>query len=162
MHFAGLTRGQEENLARVMGIALAEVRRRLTEAGSAALALAGEEIVGYGWVQYGMVRIPDLRLEVALPKDHAYIWDCLTLPTYRGRGIFPGLLRYILKDLHEHGFRQAWAAIAPGNAASRRAFAKAGFRLVAYTYGGIGAFTARPTSAATPEEASLLRANFSS
>ena len=40
------------------------------------------------------------------------------------------------------------------------AFAKAGFRLVAYTYGGIGTLTARPTAQATPEEAALLGANF--
>ena len=161
VRFAGLDGGQERDLARVIGISVSDLRRRLEDFGSAALALDGDTIAGYGWVRYGMVRIPDLRLEIALPKDHVYIWDCLTFPAYRGRGIFPGLLHYLLDDLDRQGIRQAWAAIAPGNLASQRAFAKAGFRLVAYTDGGVGTFAARPTPEATPEEAALLTASFS-
>jgi ribosomal protein S18 acetylase RimI-like enzyme len=160
VRFIDLTGDREATLAAVMRVATEALRRRLAESGSAALALTGEEIVGYGWVRYGALRIPDLRLEVPLPKDHAYIWDCLTLPPHRGRGIFPGLLRFLLEELRERGFRQAWAATAPGNTASVRAFAKAGFRLVATTYGGTGSLEARPTPRAMPEEAAWLRSRF--
>jgi ribosomal protein S18 acetylase RimI-like enzyme len=161
IRFAELANGQETALARASGISMAEVHRRLADSGSATLALDGETIAGYGWVQYGMVRIPDLRLAFSLPKHHVYIWDCLTLPAYRGRGVFPGLLRHMLDVLSRQGIVQVWAAIAPGNVASQRAFAKAGFRLVAYTDGGVGNFRALPTAAASPKEAALLTASFS-
>jgi len=161
IRFAELASGQETALARTGGISVAEVHRRVADFGSAILALDGDTIAGYGWVQYGRVRIPDLRLDFSLPKHHVYVWDCVTLPAYRGHGIFPGLLRYLLEIVRRQGIAQVWAAIAPGNLASQRAFAKAGFRLVALTDGDIGTFQARPTSAATPEEAALITASFS-
>ncbi|HXT37863.1 MAG TPA: GNAT family N-acetyltransferase [Chloroflexota bacterium] len=161
IRFGELASGQETALARTSGISVAEVHRRLADSGSAILALDGDTIAGYGWVQYGRVRIPDLRLAFSLPKHQVYIWDCVTLPAYRGHGIFPGLLRYLLELLRRQGIEQVWAAIAPGNLASQRAFAKAGFRLVAFTDGNIGTFKARPTSEATPEEAALITSSFS-
>lgn len=157
LRFAGVEPGREHALAQAMGVDTGVVRGRLEHAGSAAVAIDRAKIAAYGWVLYGRISIPDLRLEIALPADHAYIWDCLTLPAYRGRGVFPGLLRYLLEDMRGRGIRLAWAATAPGNSASVRAFAKAGFRLVALTGGDIGSFSARPTQAATADEAALLR-----
>ncbi|MGH2345210.1 MAG: GNAT family N-acetyltransferase, partial [Chloroflexota bacterium] len=133
VRFADLTPAREESLADAMRIAVGEVRRREADAGTAFLALTDNQIAGYGWVLHGMFRVPELLLEAPLPANHVYIWDCLTLPRYRGRGVFPALLRHMVDELRGQGVRQAWAATAPGNTASMRAFAKANFRLVAYT-----------------------------
>jgi L-amino acid N-acyltransferase YncA len=160
VRFIALTSVWEERLADSMGLGVREVRRRQTDAGTAVLALADNRIACYGWVLHGLFRIPELRLEAPLPANHVYIWDCLTLPRYRGRGIFPALLHHMIEELRGQGIRQAWAATAPGNRSSMRAFAKAGFRLVAYTEGGIGTFAAMPTAQATSEEAVVLRASF--
>ncbi len=160
VRFIALTSAWEERLADAMGVGVREVRRRQADAGTAVLALAENRIACYGWVLHGLFRIPELLVESRLPPRNVYIWDCLTLPPYRGRGIFPALLRHMLDELRGEGVRQAWAATAPGNAASMRAFAKAGFRLVAYTEGGIGTFAAVPTAQATAEEAAVLRTSF--
>jgi ribosomal protein S18 acetylase RimI-like enzyme len=103
-----------------------------------------------------MIRIYELHLAVPIPHGHAYIWDCATLPPYRNRGIFAGLLRFMLEDLRLQGDLQAWGAVAPGNEPSLRAFSRAGFRLVAHMHLGPGSIVATPTTDASAAEAALL------
>ncbi|MDB5075479.1 MAG: hypothetical protein JWO42_1658 [Chloroflexi bacterium] len=146
-------------LAEVMHITEAEIDRRYALGNRAYVALLDDDtIVGYGWVSYDCIRIYELGLEIPLPPGHAYIWDCATVDRYRGRGIFPGLLRFMLEDLRQQGITHVWAGVAPGNTASLRSFARAGFRLVAETTITDSQFEARPTAAATQEEAAALRA----
>ena len=156
LRFTKLTPERESDLAAAAGIAVSEVDRRLADGGIAFLALVQDRIACYGWVLRGMLRIPDLNLQVPLPEGHTYIWDCRTVPDFRGRGIFPALLHFMLEELRGLGVRQAWAATAPGNAPSVRAFAKAGFRRVANSYGPRGTITLKATAEATAEETQVL------
>ena len=124
--------GEEAQLAAAMGLLPQAVQARLAPGGKAVLALDGQgRIACYGWVRYDAIRIDDIALLLPLPSGHAYIWDCLTLPEYRGHHIFPGLLRFLLEALRQEGMHEAWAGVAPGNTASMRAFARAGFRHIA-------------------------------
>ncbi len=149
--------GHEGALARAMEVEDAEVHRRLAKGARASVALLGDRsIAGYGWVSHDAARIYELGIHVRLPHGHAYIWDCLTLPAYRGRGIFPALLRFIVEQQRIAGIRQVWAGVAPENDASLRSFARAGFRLVAHTYLDDGQCEVHPTHEATPREVRLL------
>jgi ribosomal protein S18 acetylase RimI-like enzyme len=158
IHFAFCAPGQEAALAAAMHEPHATARARVAEGGSAALALTADgRIAGYGWIRYGAIRIDDLPLRLPLPADHAYIWDCLTVPELRGRGIFPGLLRFMLAALQQRkGTRQAWAGVAPGNDASLHAFARAGFRVVAQIGMAQGRVRVRTLPTARPDEVAVL------
>ncbi len=156
--FAALSPDRAGDLARAMGTEVAEIHRREARGARASLALLDEGgVVGYGWVSYDAVRIYELGVYVPLLKGHAYIWDCATLPQYRGRGIFAGLLRFMMERLRLEGRRQVWGGVAPGNLPSQRAFARAGFRLVAETRIINGTVAIRMLPAASPSEAAALR-----
>jgi len=146
-------------LADVMHVAddVIHARRALGSRVTVALLEQGE-VAGYGWVSFDSIHIRELQFEVALPRGYAYIWDCVTLQPYRGRGIFPGLLRFMLEDLRSQGVVQVLALVAPGNVASLKSFGRAGFRLIAKTSLDIGHFAVEPTPAATDAEAAVLKA----
>jgi ribosomal protein S18 acetylase RimI-like enzyme len=146
-------------LADAMAVRDDEIHTRRAMGNTASLALTtNDAIAAFGWVSFDAIRIYELRLEVPIPRGHAYIWDCATLPAYRGRHIFPGLLQFMAEDMRRQGVIQIWAGVAPGNVASIRSFARAGFRLVAKSSLSPGHFDVFPTAAATPDEVATLRA----
>jgi GNAT superfamily N-acetyltransferase len=147
-----------QSLADAMHVPVDNVFERRAMAADASLALLEDDsIAGYGWVSHDTIRIYELKLAVPIPRGHAYIWDCATLPPYRGRGIFSGLLRFLLEDLRLQGDIQAWGAVAPGNEPSLHAFSRAGFRLAGRAGLGVGLFEVTPTAEATPDEVALIR-----
>jgi ribosomal protein S18 acetylase RimI-like enzyme len=151
--------GLSRQLAEVMHTSEATIDQRRALGNRASVALLDDDtIVGYGWVSYDAIRIYELNVEIPIPRGHAYIWDCATVEQYRGRGIFPGLLRFMLEELRLQGIAQVWAGVAPGNTASLKSFARAGFRLVAHTTITDSQFEVWPTSAATSDEVTALRA----
>ena len=158
MRLALLTAEYTAALTTAMAVPKAEVQRRLDAGGIAALALLSDNtIAGYGWVSFDAARVYELRVEIWLPRQHAYIWDCETLPPYRGRHIFPALLRYLLEELRHRQISQVWAAVAPGNNASLHSFARASFRLVAEMEFSNGTVHAFPTDQALPPELAAMR-----
>jgi GNAT superfamily N-acetyltransferase len=146
-------------LAEAMAMPEDEIHARRALGNTASLALTADHLIAsFGWLSYDAIRIKELRIEAPIQRGHAYIWDCATLPAYRGRGIFPGLLHFMVEDLRRQGVMQIWAAVAPGNHASLRAFTRAGFRLVAESIVTPERLEAFPTAEATAEEAASLRA----
>ncbi len=60
------------------------------------------------------------------------IGDCVTHPEYRGLGIYPHVLSYILRDLQADGQTQrVYIFVAPDNTPSIRGIEHAGFKFVA-------------------------------
>ena len=88
------------------------------------------EIASYGWVTFDEERIGELGLSIRLQADEAYIWDCATLPAYRGQGLYLALLAYISGELAAGGRRRIWIGANVDNTASQKTFARAGFQAV--------------------------------
>lgn len=63
-----------------------------------------------------------------------FIYDCFTDPDYRGRGIYPAALTWLLKSLHGKGVDRAFLRTHPQNVSSIRGAVKAGFRLCGIMY----------------------------
>ena len=105
-----------------------EVARRLADGHTRFTARVDGELAAYGWSASERAHIGGLDLYLAIPPDERYLWDFVTLPAYRGRGIYPLLLQDVLR-------RQAavadgfWIGHEPSNVASRRGILKAGFRV---------------------------------
>ncbi len=59
-----------------------------------------------------------------------WLYDFATVPEFRGRRLYPGLLRFILSQLKEQGVKRAWIGTEPGNVASQHGIQRAGFTLV--------------------------------
>jgi GNAT superfamily N-acetyltransferase len=96
------------------------------------LATMAGEPVGYGWVSSGELTIGELDLSVVLQPGSRYLWDFFTIPSWRGRGIYPRLLLAIIA--HEVEAERFWVGHDLGNLASRRGIVKAGFCEVGAVY----------------------------
>ena len=86
------------------------------------------EIVTYGWVTFDEERIGELGLTIRLRAGEAYIWDCATLPAYRGQRLYPALLAYMLRALAAEGLHAIWLGTDMDNIPSQKGVAFAGFQ----------------------------------
>lgn len=80
----------------------------------------------YGWVARLSAAIGELSIEFELEPDDRYLWDFVTLPEWRGQGIYPRLLQSILAQEGQSAYR-FWIINAPENVASESGIRKAGF-----------------------------------
>ncbi len=119
-------------LAQAMGLAdPAPVLERFTRQRRCYGAWVDGALVTYGWVTFDEERIGELGLWVRLSPGEAYIWDCATLPAYRGQNLYPALLAYISKELRREGFQRILIGADTDNLLSQKGMARAGFQQVA-------------------------------
>lgn len=109
----------------------AEVDERLASGRRAYVIQGPPGVVAYGWVTRGEEQIAEVEGRIRVAPDEAYIWDCATLPPFRGLGLYPTLLRAIARDLADEGVAWVWIAARADNAPSLRGFEKAGYLRVA-------------------------------
>lgn len=124
-----VTSGAPHILAAISGLAPAEIERRLREAHQPYLAWLDDQPVAYGWSATRQGAIEELALRFAIPPGNRYLWDFVTLPAWRGRGIYARLLRTIL-DLEAPHAERFWIATTVDNHAAQRAIVRAGFQRV--------------------------------
>lgn len=65
-------------------------------------------VAGYGWLSTGPEWIGELELEIRPRKGEAYIWNCVTLPKHRRRGIFKSLVAGISIAARQSGVTRLW------------------------------------------------------
>jgi GNAT superfamily N-acetyltransferase len=82
----------------------------------------------YGWVTFDEELIGELGLRIRLAPGEAYIWDCATLPEYRGLRLYPALLWHIINDLRAEGLWRIWIGADADNLPSQRGIVLCGFQ----------------------------------
>lgn len=116
-------------LAAAMGTSDPQVVRERLVSGRRCFAACIEgAIAAYGWVSQGAERIGELERTMRMQPGEAYIWDCATLPAWRGRGLYTALLRHIVATLRAERLRRLWIGASLDNTPSIRGFRAAGFR----------------------------------
>ncbi|MDQ3856728.1 MAG: GNAT family N-acetyltransferase, partial [Chloroflexota bacterium] len=113
-------------LAALAHLPVGEVQSRL-EAGHRPYIATLEDLpVAYGWSASKRASIGAFGLDFRVPPGNRYLWDFATLPAWRGRGVYPSLLRAIvLRESARAG--RFWIGHDPDNRASARGIVKAGF-----------------------------------
>jgi GNAT superfamily N-acetyltransferase len=89
---------------------------------------SGSEVIAYGWLSAGPEWIGELGLEITPALGEAYVWNCVTLPEHRRRGVFRGLLQCLVATAAAEGLTRLW--IASVDDLADRAILDAGFRSV--------------------------------
>jgi GNAT superfamily N-acetyltransferase len=137
-------------IGKLTGLADDEVASRLAAGHRAYLAWLDGVPVSYGWVATLSASIGELDLEFTLPDGDRYLWDFVTLPEFRGQGIYPRLLHGIIEQEGAEAQR-FWIIYAPENAASGAGIRKAGFELVSdlsfLRENGVGTVAVQPERA---------------
>ena len=85
-------------------------------------------IAGYGWMSREREWIGELQLEIAPRAGEGYVWNCVTLPEHRRRGIFHSLLIGIPAVLKRERLSRLWigsVAMPAENAVGSAGFARA-------------------------------------
>src|SRR5947208_15772928 len=108
-------------LAAAMGMAGDEVASRWRLGCRVVAAWHGEEVAAYCWLSTRRQRVGELARDLVLPPGDSYGWDCAIVPRFRGRGLYTGLLRAIVRMLADEGQRRVWIGASSTNPASNRA-----------------------------------------
>jgi ribosomal protein S18 acetylase RimI-like enzyme len=118
-------------------------------------------LVTYGWITFDEELIGGLDLRVRLLPAEAYIWDCATLPGYRGQHLYPALLAHMQRELQHAGYRRIWIGMDADNLASQAGVARAGFRhvidILQVCNTPARTFLARPVPGASQEDVQAAR-----
>lgn len=112
-----------------------EVTKRLANDNKAFVAWINNIPAAFGWMARDQAVIGELNHGFILPEGNRYLWNFRTLEAYRGRGIYPALLQYILKQ-GDPDAERFWIIHAPENQASLKGIRKAGFEYVGKLYTG--------------------------
>jgi GNAT superfamily N-acetyltransferase len=125
-------------MRQVVALSDEQIRQRLSEGNQALVARMGGAPAAIGWSSAGRVEIGELGLDFTLPPGHRYLWDFVTLPEWRGRGIYPALLQEFLEERTRT--ECFWVGHDLENAASARGILRAGFQTVGEVYAvpGVG------------------------
>lgn len=121
--------GPEEELVQAMGLDVPAIMlQRFATGRHCYAARVDGKLAAYGWVTFDEEAIGELGLRFRLKAGEAYIWDCATLPAYRGQLLYPALLSYIVSELDAAGLRRVWIGADMDNLVSQKGMALAGFQ----------------------------------
>lgn len=124
--------GTDHDLAEVSGILSSDLEARRREGHRPYLARVGGEIIGWGWSATAGFEIGELGITASLPPGNRYLWDFVTLPAWRGRGVYSALIQAILRD--DTDADRFWVGHDAPNVASGRGITKAGFQKAGEVY----------------------------
>ena len=85
---------------------------------------------GYSWLSTGPEWIGELQLEIRPREREAYIWNCVTVPEHRRRGVFRSLVVGTSAAARRLGARRLW--IGSVDIPAEKALAPIGFRPALY------------------------------
>lgn len=113
-------------LSALMQLPEQEIIHRLANDHLAFVAFYHDVPAAFGWMATGKAVIGELNHQLILPVGNAYLWNFRTSLAYRGLGIYPALLQYIIREQSAR-FDRFWIIHAPENRSSLRGIRKAGF-----------------------------------
>jgi GNAT superfamily N-acetyltransferase len=119
-------------LAEAMGLeGPAEVLQRFAAGKGCYIGNVEGVLATYGWVTFDEEWIGELHLRIRLAPGEAYIWNCATLPAYRGLRLYPALLGYMVNELRAEGLQRIWIGADADNLPSQKGMVLAGFQPIA-------------------------------
>src|SRR5581483_3811530 len=131
-------------MATLMGIPEKEVTAMLQEGHRPYISYLNTGPVAYGWSAINRAAFGEGRVKFCVPTTDRYFYYFVTLPAWRGIGIYPRLLQAILRresdgrgedDSHPVSPpARFWIVHQLSNVASARGIARAGFRIACKVY----------------------------
>lgn len=108
-------------------------------------AYINNEPAAFGWMARGKALIGELAHELVLPIGNRYLWNFRTMEAFRGLGIYPALLQFMIRQEREKADR-FWIIHAPENSSSLAGIKKAGFHYAGKLYNTDSATTIEKTT----------------
>jgi GNAT acetyltransferase-like protein len=102
-----------------------EIRLRFDRRNTCYGFYLNENLATIGWSSDGYLEL-DRGVVFPCPSEVA-LFDFMTLPEFRGHGIYTNALRYLINNIPKSATRSVYIAVDPNNAASVRGIQRAGF-----------------------------------
>ena len=115
-------------------LALRKIKERFDLGASLWMIKSGDKLAGYGWTLRGSTVEPHF---FPLGQDDVHLFDFHVFPEYRGQGMNPSLVTYILRSLTTDGAGHAFIEAAEWNQPQLSSLTKTPFRRL----GKAGKFT---------------------
>jgi len=112
----------------ILNLDRSEIEQRLEQGHHLYVAHVNEDLVARGWSASQTAHIGELDINMTMPQANRYLWDFVTLPDWRGQGIYGHILQAMLHDQEE--IERFWVGHDYDNTASSRGILKAGFALI--------------------------------
>jgi GNAT superfamily N-acetyltransferase len=125
--------GSTHLMAMLMGISDNDVETLLQEGHRPYVAYLSSIPVAYGWSAINRANFGEGQVHFQIPVNNRYLYDFVTLPTWRGLGIYPRLLQAILRR-ESREYERFWIIHQLANVASQHGIARAGFRIASHVY----------------------------
>jgi GNAT superfamily N-acetyltransferase len=71
-------------------------------------AFVDNALVGYGWLSTKHEWIGEEQLEIRPRPGEGYIWNCVTVPEHRRKGVFRAILVGIMNVARNEGMKRLW------------------------------------------------------
>ena len=101
--------------------------RRFDRGEKCFVALEDGKAVSYIWGARGVVGVEEIDKAVKPDAKEIYLYDAFTLEPWRGRNLYPAVLRRALEYAEGLGLARSLIFVEASNTASRRGVDKAGF-----------------------------------
>lgn len=141
--FEEILSAETQALAEAMSMSVADLEQeRFTGNRRCFVLKVSDRIATYGWVSHGAEAVGELERTFQLRETDAYIWDCVTLPDYRGMRCYSTFLSHVMDQLHQEGTPRIWIGASQQNVPSVKGFVNAGFsHVLDLTYRRLGPLT---------------------
>ena len=101
--------------------------RRFERGEKCFVALENGKAVSYIWGARGVVGVEEIDKAVKPEPKEIYLYDAFTLAPWRGRNLYPAVLRCALEYAEKRGLTRSLIFVEAKNLPSRRGVDKAGF-----------------------------------
>lgn len=96
--------GEFARESRESHVSNARIARESRESGLSGVQL----LAGYGWLSTGPEWIGEVQVEIKPGAREGYIWNCVTMPGHRRKGVFRSLVAGISAAAGRSGLRRVW------------------------------------------------------
>jgi GNAT superfamily N-acetyltransferase len=120
------------NIERQFGGDLAQRFTERLATSTGYLIVRNNTIAGYAWSNHAGLKgegIKPFLIDFYPYEDTVYIYDCFTVPEHRNKGVLTALLRYVLAQLKEQGFKRAFLTFKESNKPMKSVTLKLGFQI---------------------------------
>jgi len=93
--------------------------------------LQDDRVISFFWSQVGLKDWDEMDLQFNLPANQGWMYNGITIKPARGRGLYPNIIRHMVKMLRQEGIQEYYVDVKPKNRASVRGLEKAGFTKIA-------------------------------
>jgi GNAT superfamily N-acetyltransferase len=84
------------------------VAKRLARGSRCFVVWIGGAVGGYGWLSVSPEWMGEVQLRITPRAGEGYVWNCVTVPEHRRKGIFRSVLTGISNVAHAEGLKRLW------------------------------------------------------